>query len=36
VSVVERRPARTSILRRVPRTLIGLAKLRVALWRDRA
>ncbi len=36
VSVVERRPARTSILRRVPRTLLGLAKLRIALWRDRA
>jgi glycosyltransferase involved in cell wall biosynthesis len=35
VSVVERRPARTSILRRVPRTLLGLAKLRIALWRDR-
>ena len=36
VVVVERRPARTSILRRVPRTLSGLVKLRVALWRDRA
>lgn len=36
VTVVERRPARTSILRRVPRTLSGLVKLRVALWRDRA
>jgi glycosyltransferase involved in cell wall biosynthesis len=35
VAVVERRPARTSILRRVPRTLLGLARLRVALWRDR-
>jgi glycosyltransferase involved in cell wall biosynthesis len=35
ISVVERRPARTSILRRVPRTLFGLARLRVALWRDR-
>jgi hypothetical protein len=34
VTVVERRPARTSILRRVPRTLSGLVKLRVALWRD--
>jgi glycosyltransferase involved in cell wall biosynthesis len=31
VSVVELRPARTSIARRVPRTLLGLAKLRVAL-----
>ena len=36
IVVVERRPARTSILRRVPRTLSGLVKLRVALWRDRA
>ena len=31
VSVVEMRPARTSIARRVPRTLLGLAKLRMAL-----
>src|SRR6476619_4186039 len=31
VSVVEMRPARTSIARRVPRTLVGLAKLRMAL-----
>jgi glycosyltransferase involved in cell wall biosynthesis len=36
VAVVERRPARTSILRRVPRTLLGLVMLRLALWRDRA
>jgi glycosyltransferase involved in cell wall biosynthesis len=36
VSVVELRPARTSLLRRVPRTLSGLVKLRVALWRERA
>jgi glycosyltransferase AglD len=35
ITVVERRPARTSIFRRVPRTLFGLARLRVALWRDR-
>jgi glycosyltransferase involved in cell wall biosynthesis len=35
VAVVERRPARTSILRRVPRTVWGLVKLRIALWRDR-
>lgn len=35
VAVVERRPARTSILRRVPRTVVGLVNLRVALWRDR-
>lgn len=31
VTVEERRPSRTSIARRVPRTLLGLAKLRVAL-----
>lgn len=31
VSVHELRPARTSIARRVPRTLLGLAKLRIAL-----
>lgn len=31
VTVVERRPSRTSIVRRVPRTLAGLARLRVAL-----
>jgi glycosyltransferase involved in cell wall biosynthesis len=31
VTVTELRPPRTSIARRVPRTLIGLAKLRVAL-----
>jgi glycosyltransferase AglD len=36
VVVAERRPPRTSILRRVLRTLIGLVTLRVALWRDRA
>jgi glycosyltransferase involved in cell wall biosynthesis len=36
VVVTERRPARTSVLRRVPRTLLGLMKLRVALWRERA
>lgn len=35
VAVVELRPARTSILRRVPRTILGLVKLRLALWRDR-
>jgi glycosyltransferase involved in cell wall biosynthesis len=34
VAVHELRPARTSILRRVPRTLVGLLKLRVVLWRD--
>jgi glycosyltransferase involved in cell wall biosynthesis len=35
VVVRELRPARTSIVRRVPRTLVGLVKLRYALWRDR-
>jgi len=34
VTVVEKRPARSSILQRIPRTLRGLAKLRVALWRE--
>lgn len=35
VAVEERRPPRTPIWRRVPRTLVGLVRLRVALWRDR-
>lgn len=35
VTVVERRPSRTPILGRVPRTLVGLARLRVALRRER-
>lgn len=35
VTVEERRPARTSIYRRVPRTLAGLARLRLVLWRER-
>lgn len=35
VQVVELRPARSSILRRVPRTIMGLSKLRLALWRER-
>jgi glycosyltransferase involved in cell wall biosynthesis len=30
----EQRPSRTSIWRRVPRTLVGLAELRVTLWRE--
>jgi len=30
----ERRPSRTSIWRRVPRTLVGLAELRLTLWRE--
>jgi len=34
VSVVDQRPPRTSILRRIPRSLVGLARLRLALWRD--
>jgi len=35
VTVEERRPSRSSILRRIPRTLSGLARLRLALWRER-
>lgn len=34
VAVEERRPARSSILRRVPRTVLGLVRLRIALWRS--
>jgi glycosyltransferase involved in cell wall biosynthesis len=30
----ERRPSRTSIWRRVPRTLVGLVELRITLWRE--
>ena len=33
VSVAEVRPARTPIIRRIPRSLLGLARLRIALWR---
>jgi len=33
VVVVERRPPRSSIWRRVPRTLLGLLRLRIQLWR---
>ncbi|HET7523494.1 MAG TPA: glycosyltransferase [Acidimicrobiales bacterium] len=33
VSVTEVRPARTPIVRRIPRSLLGLARLRIALWR---
>jgi glycosyltransferase involved in cell wall biosynthesis len=33
VAVEERRPPRTPILQRIPRSLVGLARLRVALWR---
>lgn len=35
VSVAEVRPARTPIVRRIPRSLLGLARLRLALWRGR-
>ena len=35
VEVVELRPARSSILRRIPRTLLGLGRLRLALWSER-
>ncbi len=34
VRVEERRPSRTPIWRRVPRTLVGLTRLRLALWRE--
>jgi glycosyltransferase involved in cell wall biosynthesis len=30
----ERRPSRTSIWRRVPRTVVGLVELRIMLWRE--
>jgi len=36
VTVSERRPSRTSIVRRVPRSLLGLARLRIALARERS
>ncbi|MGI9022963.1 MAG: glycosyltransferase [Acidimicrobiales bacterium] len=36
VTVEERRPSRSSILRRIPRTVSGLVRLRVALWREPA
>lgn len=35
VAVEERRPARTPIWCRVPRALVGLVRLRIALWRER-
>jgi glycosyltransferase involved in cell wall biosynthesis len=35
VTVEELRPSRTPIARRIPRTVGGLARLRVALWRER-
>lgn len=34
VTAKERRPSRTPIWRRVPRTLVGMVVLRVALWRE--
>src|SRR6478672_4536781 len=34
VTVEERRPARTPIARRIARTMVGLVRLRVQLWRD--
>src|SRR3954451_543531 len=36
VEVRELRPPRSSVLRRVPRTLVGLARLRWRLWREPA
>ncbi|MBI2168577.1 MAG: glycosyltransferase family 2 protein [Actinobacteria bacterium] len=35
VEVTERRPSRTSIVRRIPRSILGLLRLRMALWRER-
>jgi len=35
VEVVEKRPARSSIRARIPRTVKGLLALRLALWRER-
>jgi glycosyltransferase AglD len=35
VTVEERRPSRTPIARRIARTLVGLVRLRVQLWRER-
>jgi dolichyl-phosphate beta-glucosyltransferase len=34
VTVEERRPSRTPIARRVARTMLGLVRLRIQLWRD--
>jgi glycosyltransferase involved in cell wall biosynthesis len=36
VEVAERRPSRTSIARRVLRSIAGLVRLRVVLWRERS
>jgi hypothetical protein len=35
VTVVEERPARSGFLRRVPRTVVGLLRIRLRLWRER-
>ena len=35
VHVTDQRPPRSSILRRIPRTLVGLCSLRLTLWRER-
>jgi len=35
VRVADQRPPRTSIVRRIPRTLLGLTRLRIALWSER-
>jgi glycosyltransferase involved in cell wall biosynthesis len=34
VTVNEQRPPRTSIVRRIPRSLLGLCRLRMVLWRE--
>ncbi|MEA2829210.1 MAG: hypothetical protein QOG43_3649 [Actinomycetota bacterium] len=34
VVVAETRPSRSSIVRRIPRSIVGLARLRVVLWRE--
>jgi hypothetical protein len=34
VTVSDQRPSRTSIVRRIPRSMVGLARLRLALWRE--
>lgn len=34
VNVADRRPPRTSIVRRIPGALVGLARLKVAMWRE--
>jgi len=34
VVVEETRPSRTSIARRIPRSLVGLARLRIVLWKE--